>query len=119
MWKFITPSAPHQGGLWEAAVKQMKTHFKRIIGPDRYTFEIVATLLADIEACMNSRPICAMSDDPNDLNALTPAHFIIGEPLKLPLPERHENPPKMAVGLTKMEIRTKKFAGGTTSASEK
>lgn len=98
-WNFITPSAPHQGGLWEAAVKQMKAHLKRVIGQEKYTFEAMATLLAEIEAVMNSRPICAMSDDIDDMSALTPAHFIILEPLKLPLPNKHDAPPKMAVGL--------------------
>lgn len=98
-WKFITPAAPHQGGIWEAAVKQMKRHLKRVIGPERYSYEALSTLLKEIEACLNSRPICAMSDDPDDIEALTPAHFLIGEPLRLPLPPRHEVPNKMAIGL--------------------
>lgn len=109
-WTFITPSAPHQGGLWEAAVKQMKVHLKRIMGAEKYSYEALSTLLAEIEACMNSRPICAMSDDPSDSVALTPAHFLIGEPLKLPLPVRHDNPPKMAIGLyNELQARVNAF----------
>lgn len=86
VWKFITPAAPHEGGLWEASVKSMKHHVRRVMGTQRYTFEAITTLLAGVEACLNSRPLSAMSDDPNDMEILTPAHFIIGEPLKLPLP---------------------------------
>ncbi|KOC58844.1 hypothetical protein WH47_01706 [Habropoda laboriosa] len=39
------------------------------------------TLLTQIEACLNSRPLCPLSDDPTDLSPLTPGHFLIGESL--------------------------------------
>lgn len=93
-WHFITPAAPFQGGLWEAAVKSMKHHLRRIMGVQKYTYEMLATLLAEIEACLNSRPICAMSDDKDDERALTPAHFLIGEELVLPIPVPRSEPPR-------------------------
>lgn len=62
-WHFIKPSAPHEGGVWEAAVKQMEHHLKRVIGVQKYSFQGMATLLAGVEACLNSRPLCKMSDD--------------------------------------------------------
>ncbi|XP_075150485.1 uncharacterized protein LOC142224588 [Haematobia irritans] len=85
-WKFIPPHAPHMGGLWEAAVKSFKTHFKKLAGAHRFTFEQFSTLLSRIEGVLNSRPISAMSEDPSDLTALTPGHFLRGSPL-LALPE--------------------------------
>lgn len=92
-WRFITPSAPFEGGLWEAAVKSMKHHLRRVMGPHKYTWEGITTLLAGVEACLNSRPLCAMSDDPSDDSILTPAHFINGGPLRLPLPTSPETAP--------------------------
>lgn len=80
-WKFITPYAPHHGGLWEAAVKSTKHHLKRVIGPHQLTFEELATLLIQIEACLNSRPIIPLTDDHSDAYTLTPGHFLIGQPI--------------------------------------
>lgn len=46
----------------------------------------MATILTEIEASMNSRPLVPMTEDPNDLACLTPAHFLIGANLHA-LPE--------------------------------
>ncbi|UYV66889.1 hypothetical protein LAZ67_4003244 [Cordylochernes scorpioides] len=77
-WKFIPPSAPHFGGLWEAGVKSMKYHLRRTIGSSLLNFEELSTLLAQIEACLKLRPLCPLSEDPEDLQVLTPGHFLIG-----------------------------------------
>lgn len=80
-WTFIPPHAPHFGGLWEAGVKAAKHHLRRVIGDATLTFEELSTLLAKIEACLNSRPLHPLSTDPSDLSALTPGHFLIGSAL--------------------------------------
>jgi len=77
-WRFIPPASPHFGGLWEAGVKSTKAHMKRVIGNETLTFEELATLLAQVESCLNSRPLCPLSDDPSDLAVLTPGHFLVG-----------------------------------------
>lgn len=78
-WHFIPPASPHFGGLWEAGVKSTKHHLRRIMNDRILTYEELSTLLAQIESCLNSRPLCPLSTDPADCNALTPSHFLIGE----------------------------------------
>ncbi|CAB0027785.1 unnamed protein product [Trichogramma brassicae] len=86
-WNFIPPSVPHFGGLWEAAVKSFKAHLKLTLGPRRVTFEEMSTLLVSIEAVLNSRPLCPVTNEADDLHVLTPGHFLVGGPL-LALPEQ-------------------------------
>ncbi|XP_036317487.1 uncharacterized protein LOC118732461 [Rhagoletis pomonella] len=83
-WHFIPPYAPHMGGLWEAAVKSFKTHFTKVAGNQKFSFEAFATLLVRIEAVLNSRPLSPMTQDPQDLLALTPGHFLRGAPIVSP-----------------------------------
>lgn len=79
-WKFIPPGAPHFGGIWESGVKSVKGHLKRVIGQTFLTYEELSTLLSQVEACVNSRPLTLVNstlDEP----PLTPGHFLVGEPL--------------------------------------
>lgn len=78
-WHFTPPAAPHFGGLWEAGVKSTKYHLKRIIGDNTLTFEELSTVLCQIEACLNSRPLCGLSEENESI--LTPGHFLIGRPI--------------------------------------
>ncbi|XP_046142188.1 uncharacterized protein LOC123987911 [Osmia bicornis bicornis] len=68
-WSFNPPAAPHMGGKWEAVVKSVKYHLRRTI-----------------EATLNSRPLEPLTDDPDDLSVLIPAHFLIGRAIST-LPE--------------------------------
>lgn len=85
-WHFNPPAAPNMGGLWEAGIKSAKRHLYRAIGERALTFEELTTVFCKIEAVLNSRPLCPLSNDPNDYVALTAGHFLIGQSL-LAVPE--------------------------------
>ena len=83
VWKFIPERAPHFGGLWEAAVKSFKKHLSCVVGEVKLTFEELTTVLAQIESCLNSRPLTALPCvGDGGVGALTPGHFLIGRPLE-------------------------------------
>ena len=79
---FIPEHALHFGGLWEAAVKSMKAHQKRVVATVKLTFEELTTVLTQVEACLNSRPLVSLTCDDDGVDVLTPGHFLIGRPLE-------------------------------------
>lgn len=83
-WHFIPPASPHFGGIWESTVKSIKYHLRRTIGQATLKYEELTTLLARIEAILNSRPL--VQADSDDLPYISPGHFLIGRPLNA-LPE--------------------------------
>ncbi|KAJ0169216.1 hypothetical protein K1T71_015292 [Dendrolimus kikuchii] len=80
-WNFNAPSWPSAGGLWEAAVKSLKYHLRRVLGDQKLTYEEFTTLLSQLEACLNSRPLTTLTEDPQDLDYLTPSQFLASGPV--------------------------------------
>ena len=87
VWKFIPPGSPHHGGLWEAGVKSVKGHLKRMMLDFSPTHEEFYTILCGIEACLNSRPLVPLHEDPDSLDAVIPGHFLTGAPI-MAVPKR-------------------------------
>ncbi|XP_074030835.1 uncharacterized protein [Leptinotarsa decemlineata] len=81
LWKLNPAKAPHMGGLWESNVKSAKNHIYRVIGEQLLTYEEFNTVLIQVEALLNSRPLCQLSTDCSAPQALTPAHFLTLAPL--------------------------------------
>ena len=78
-------------------MKSMKTHLKKVIGTVKLNFEELTTILAQIEACLNSRPLAPMTTaDREEVEALTPGHFLIKKPLcALPHPAIPDKNPSL------------------------
>ena len=77
-WEFIPPSSPHWGGAWERMVGLIKNALKSVITiSTKLNDEILLTLMCEVENVVNNRPLCRLSDDPNDFNPLTPNHLLI------------------------------------------
>lgn len=57
------------------------------------TYDELHTVVSQIAAILNSRPLTPLSNDPNDFSALTPGHFLVGRPLtSVPEPDLGEIP---------------------------
>lgn len=77
-WRFIPPGAPEMGGSWERMIRTVKSSLKVVLKSRAPHPDTLSTLLAEVEALVNSRPITHVSSDPNYPEALTPNHFLIG-----------------------------------------
>ncbi|XP_055950852.1 uncharacterized protein LOC129984929 [Argiope bruennichi] len=71
---------PNFGSLSEAGVNSFKYHLKRVVGVPKLRYEEF-TILHQIEGILNSRPIIPLTSDMDDLEILTPGHFLIGRPI--------------------------------------
>ena len=53
-------------------------------------FRGVSTVLTQIEACLNSRPLAPLPCEGDAIEPLTPGHFLVGKPLEA-LPDPQES----------------------------
>ncbi|XP_003382025.1 putative integrase core domain protein [Trichinella spiralis] len=56
-WKYITERAPWNGGYWERIVRTVKESLKKVLGNTRLEEDELRTVLCEIEARINSRPL--------------------------------------------------------------
>lgn len=83
VWHHIPPRAPHFGGLWEAAVRSMKTLLRKIVKPHPLRFDEIYTVLTEVESILNSQPLMSLlAGDQIEGQYLTAGHFLIGRPLR-------------------------------------
>ena len=76
-WTFHPLTAAHMSGVWERLVQSAKKHLKAVVGDRLLSEFVLRTLFTEVEFSMNNRPIVAALDDPADLEALTPNHFLL------------------------------------------
>ena len=77
-WKFIPPGAPQFGGICERLVRSCKKAMMAVLDGRSLTDDVLITTMCLVEQTLNARPLTSVSDDPDDLEALTPNHFLMG-----------------------------------------
>ncbi|XP_064475733.1 uncharacterized protein LOC135389628 [Ornithodoros turicata] len=78
-WRYILPGAPWWGGWWERLVRTVKTALRKVLGKTSLGFEELRTVMTEVEAVVNSRPLTYASCSPDDSNVLCPSHFLVGK----------------------------------------
>ena len=78
-WKFNTPTASHFGGFYEREIRTIRKILNSILTEQniKLTFEELNTVMCEAESVLNSRPLSRLSDDPSDLEPLTPNHLLL------------------------------------------
>ncbi|KRX71583.1 Uncharacterized protein T06_8612 [Trichinella sp. T6] len=77
-WKFIAERAPWMGGYLERLIRSIKNSLHKVLPKALVDEEGLSTILCDIEARINARPLTYLSEDPKDPLILTPYHFLTG-----------------------------------------
>lgn len=87
-WRFNLERAPWWGGFFERMVGSVKKCLRKVLGNARLSFDELLTVLNEVEATLNSRPLTYEYDTPGE-EMLTPAHLMYGRKLTS-LPESSE-----------------------------
>ena len=76
VWRFNPPAASHWGGVWERQIRTVRKILSSLLKEQVLDDEGLHTVRCQAEYIVNSRPLTAVSDDPYDLEALTPNHLL-------------------------------------------
>ena len=77
--EFNPPTSPHMGRVWENMVRTVKRVLYSMMKNTMLADFQLMTIFTEIENIINNCPLTDVSDDFDDLEALTPNHFLLGK----------------------------------------
>ncbi|XP_075254843.1 uncharacterized protein LOC142346214 [Convolutriloba macropyga] len=86
IWKFKPPYGPPFGDAWEQLILSAEKTLMIILGSKRLSFDIFETVVVEVEAILDSRPVTKVADQPENEEPLTPNHILIQSPYSSPPP---------------------------------
>ena len=82
-WQFICPLAPWWGAFYERLVRSVKLPLRKILGNALLDYDELETVLKEVEAMVNSRPLTYVYNHLDEPDPLTPSHFLMGKRLNV------------------------------------
>ncbi|XP_030828101.1 uncharacterized protein LOC115919169 [Strongylocentrotus purpuratus] len=76
-WEFNPPGASHMGGAWERMIRSIRRILGSLLKQQLVNDETLTTLMTEVEAILNARPLTQLSLDPRDEEPLTPNHLLL------------------------------------------
>ena len=77
---FNPPASPHFGGVWEREVRSVKSALYTCVGSQPVPEEVLLTVLLEVEALLNAKPLGYVSADIADVDPITPNSLLMGRP---------------------------------------
>ena len=77
IWRFNLDRSPWWGGAFERMVGSVKRCLRKVLGNARLTQDELTTVLVEVEATLNSRPLTYQHEE-FDSRVLTPSHLLVG-----------------------------------------
>ena len=74
---FNSPAASHHGGIWERCIRTTRKILNALLNEQALNDEGLLTLMCEVEAVINGRPITNVSENSRDLEALSPNHLLL------------------------------------------
>ena len=76
-WIINPPSASHHGGVWERLIRSTRKIIGGLVKEQNLDDESLQTLMCEAESIIKGRPLTTVSNDPRDLEPLTPNHLLL------------------------------------------
>ena len=88
-WHFTVPYHSSGSGVWERMVRSVKTPLRKVLGNALVTYTELYTIVKQVEAHVNERPLAQMSE--SSFDCITPSMLVTGRKLRPTVDEFQES----------------------------